>query len=74
MNYHRYFAAAKNPVETCLVGSGSFGRSFLAQGRKVPLMRPVAKGATILCADVELDETSVLLDLRRQQEAAFFKP
>src|SRR5262245_25205392 len=39
MNYHRYFAAAKAPVETCLVGSGSFGRSFLAQGRKVPMMR-----------------------------------
>jgi predicted homoserine dehydrogenase-like protein len=39
MNYHRYFAAAKQPVETCVIGSGSFGRSFLAQGRKVPLMR-----------------------------------
>ena len=39
MNHHRYFADAKRPVETCLVGSGSFGRSFLAQGRKVPLMR-----------------------------------
>ncbi len=39
MNYHRYFGAAGAPVETCLVGSGSFGRSFLAQGRKVPRMR-----------------------------------
>jgi predicted homoserine dehydrogenase-like protein len=39
MNYHRYFAGAKQPVETCVIGSGSFGRSFLAQGRKVPLMR-----------------------------------
>ena len=39
MNHHRYFAAAGRPIETCVVGSGSFGRSFLAQGRKVPLMR-----------------------------------
>jgi len=39
MNHHRYFAAAKRPVETCLVGTGSFGRSFLAQARRVPLMR-----------------------------------
>jgi predicted homoserine dehydrogenase-like protein len=38
MNHHRYFAKAERPVETCVVGSGSFGRSFLAQGRKVPLM------------------------------------
>ncbi len=39
MNYHRYFTTAGQPVETCIVGSGSFGRSFLAQGRKTPLMR-----------------------------------
>lgn len=39
MNYHRYFAAARQPVETCIVGSGSFGQSFLAQARKVPMMR-----------------------------------
>jgi predicted homoserine dehydrogenase-like protein len=39
MNHHRYFAAARQPVETCVVGSGSFGRSFLAQARKVPMMR-----------------------------------
>jgi hypothetical protein len=35
MNYHCYFAGAKQPVETCVIGSGSFGSSFLAQGRKV---------------------------------------
>jgi len=33
----------------------------------------VAKGATILCSDVELDEGSALLALRRQQDALFFK-
>jgi predicted homoserine dehydrogenase-like protein len=39
MNHLDYFAAAKRPVETCVVGSGGFGRSFLAQGLRVPLMR-----------------------------------
>lgn len=39
MNHLDYFAAAQRPVETCVVGSGGFGRSFLAQGRRVPLMR-----------------------------------
>lgn len=38
MNHHRQFAAATRPVETCLVGTGAFGRSFLAQARKVALM------------------------------------
>lgn len=39
MNYHRYFAADRGPVETCVVGTGGFGRSFLAQGLRVPMMR-----------------------------------
>ncbi|WP_319239324.1 hypothetical protein [uncultured Propionivibrio sp.] len=39
MNHLEYFAAATRPVDTCVVGSGGFGRSFLAQGRRVPLMR-----------------------------------
>ncbi len=38
MNHLGYFAAAQRPVETCVVGSGGFGRSFLAQGLRVPLM------------------------------------
>lgn len=38
MNHHQYFAAADRPVETCLVGAGSFGRSFIAQARRVPLV------------------------------------
>lgn len=37
MNYHRYFPSTK-AVETCIVGTGGFGRSFLAQGLHVPLM------------------------------------
>jgi predicted homoserine dehydrogenase-like protein len=39
MNYLSYYGTAKRPVETCVVGSGGFGRSFLAQGMRVPLMR-----------------------------------
>lgn len=38
MNHHSYFGSAGRVVETCVVGSGGFGQSFLAQGRKVPLM------------------------------------
>lgn len=38
MNYHRYFDKDHKPVETCIVGTGGFGRSFLAQGLRVPLM------------------------------------
>ncbi len=39
MNHIDYFSSATRPVETCVVGSGGFGRSFLAQGLRVPLMR-----------------------------------
>lgn len=37
MNYHSYFSEARR-VETVIVGTGGFGRSFLAQGLRVPLM------------------------------------
>jgi predicted homoserine dehydrogenase-like protein len=39
MNHLDYYATAQRPIETCVVGSGGFGRSFLAQGMRVPLMR-----------------------------------
>ena len=39
MDYSDYFSKVERPVETCVVGSGGFGRSFLAQGMRVPLMR-----------------------------------
>lgn len=38
MNYHAYFNADSRTVEACVIGTGGFGRSFLAQGRRVPLM------------------------------------
>jgi predicted homoserine dehydrogenase-like protein len=39
MNHLDYYSSAQAPVETCVVGSGGFGRSFLAQAMRVPLMR-----------------------------------
>ncbi|MBZ6075142.1 NAD(P)H-dependent oxidoreductase [Microvirga puerhi] len=38
MNYHAYYSKAKCPVETCIVGAGGFGQSFLSQAQRVPLM------------------------------------
>jgi predicted homoserine dehydrogenase-like protein len=38
MNHHSYFRADGRVVETCVVGTGGFGRSFIAQGLHVPLM------------------------------------
>ncbi|MGB3288411.1 MAG: homoserine dehydrogenase [Burkholderiaceae bacterium] len=39
MNFHNYFSSVARPVQSCIVGSGGFGRSFLAQGLRVPLMQ-----------------------------------
>lgn len=50
MNHLDYFAGAQRPVETCVLGSGGFGRSFLAQGMRVPLMR--ARIAVDIDADI----------------------
>ncbi|KAB0265546.1 NAD(P)H-dependent oxidoreductase [Microvirga brassicacearum] len=38
MNYHSYYANADRPIETCVVGTGGFGQSFLAQAQRVPLL------------------------------------
>ncbi len=38
MNHESYYAAARRPVETCVAGSGGFGRSFLAQALRIPLV------------------------------------
>jgi len=43
---------------------------YLAANRT--LKRAVRAGQPILCGDVELDETSALLELRREQDKAFF--
>ncbi|MBA2961536.1 MULTISPECIES: NAD(P)H-dependent oxidoreductase [Ramlibacter] len=39
MNFLTHYAAARRPVETCVVGSGGFGRSFLAQALRIPLVK-----------------------------------
>ena len=33
MNYHSRYASIAKPIETCIVGGGAFGQSFLAQAR-----------------------------------------
>ncbi|WP_376987950.1 NAD(P)H-dependent oxidoreductase [Bosea sp. R86505] len=38
MNFHAHYGGIREPIETCLVGSGGFGRSYLAQARKIPLV------------------------------------
>lgn len=40
MNYHSYFRTTdgRGPVECAIVGTGGFGRSFLFQSQKVPLL------------------------------------
>jgi predicted homoserine dehydrogenase-like protein len=38
MNFLTHYATARRPVETCVVGSGGFGRSFLAQALRIPLV------------------------------------
>ena len=38
MNFHSYFCKADRAVETCVIGAGGFGHSFLAQAQHVPLM------------------------------------
>lgn len=39
MNFHAHYAGIAEPIETCLVGSGSFGRSYLAQSRRTRLVK-----------------------------------
>lgn len=38
MYLHQYYAGLERPVQTVVVGAGGFGRSFIAQGLKTPLM------------------------------------
>lgn len=49
MNFHQHYARVTRPVEACLVGSGSFGRSFLTQAARIPLVN--ARIAVDMTAD-----------------------
>lgn len=35
MNFHAHYAGIAQPIETCLVGSGGFGRSYLVQAKRI---------------------------------------
>ena len=38
MDHHQLFPAGDRKVETCMIGTGSFGRSYLAQALRTPRM------------------------------------
>lgn len=38
MNFHSLYAGITQPIETCLVGTGGFGQSFLGQARRIRLV------------------------------------
>ena len=38
MDHHQLFPKGAHKVETCVIGTGAFGRSYLAQARRVPRM------------------------------------
>lgn len=39
MNYHSRYRGLQRPIETCLVGSGAFGCSYLSQARHIPRLK-----------------------------------
>ncbi|RUT34551.1 flagellar biosynthesis protein FlgA [Arsenicitalea aurantiaca] len=75
MNFHTYFKGAE-PVETCIVGTGSFGRSFLVQSRRVPLMNTriaidvSAETAARAIASIGVAEGEIAICRSREEAAA----
>lgn len=75
MNHETYYANAR-PVETCVVGSGGFGRSFLAQALRIPLVHArvaVDREAGIAAAalrSIGLDEARIAVCETPAQAAA----
>lgn len=78
MNFHTLYAGIDRPIETCLVGSGGFGMSFLAQARRIKLVN--ARIAVDLGADVAaralaaagIDESEIsICDTPEQARAAW---
>lgn len=55
MNYHTYFGTNAAPVECCIVGTGGFGRSFIAQSLKTPLI------STRVAVDLKADTAADVL-------------
>ncbi|WP_018897851.1 flagellar protein FlgA [Rhizobium sp. 2MFCol3.1] len=55
MNYHSYFGTQTEPVECCIVGTGGFGRSFLAQSLKTPLI------STRVAVDLKAETAAAVL-------------
>ncbi|GAB1582684.1 NAD(P)H-dependent oxidoreductase [Phyllobacterium phragmitis] len=73
MNFHDYFAGATRPVEACIVGTGGFGRSFLAQGRHVFLMNvriAVDIDSVTAAAALKSVGTEAIAECRSPEEAS----
>lgn len=76
MNHHRYFSAATRPVECCIVGTGAFGRSFIAQARHVPLMNAriavdvTGEGAAAAFAATGIDPSTVAICATPEEASA----
>ena len=72
MNFHAHYAGIAEPVETCLVGSGSFGRSYLAQSRRTRLVNAriavdvTAEAAGAVILDSSLQKVDELLHIGRR--------
>lgn len=79
MNYHAYFNAERRIVEACVIGTGGFGRSFLAQGRKVPLLSVrvgvdvTAETAAEAMRDVGIPDAEIRICTTPDEAAAAFE-
>ncbi|MDP3254847.1 hypothetical protein [Bosea sp. (in: a-proteobacteria)] len=80
MNFHAHDDRIREPIETCLIGSGGFGRScFRPEDRAAPfylaadrrLARTARAGEAIGLGDDEIAPDSGLLAMRRRQDGLF---
>ncbi len=55
MNYHSYFGKDAKPVECCIVGTGGFGHSFIAQSLRTPLV------STRIAVDLSADTAATVM-------------
>ncbi|QKV20632.1 NAD(P)H-dependent oxidoreductase [Oricola thermophila] len=78
MNFHAYFNADRRIVEACVIGTGGFGRSLLAQARRVPLLSVrvgvdiSAEAAAAAMRDVGIPEADIRICGTPDEAAAAF--
>ena len=77
LHFHQLYSAIRTPIETCVVGSGGFGQSFMAQARHVRLMnariavdRDAATAARALqLSGISVDRIRICSDARAARAA-----